>query len=158
MRRDATECESIPGAAEGGPRRSRIGISRLPWWGRRRIGLLLLGLIVLPWLPISGTPRDPAPARRVRGVGDTAILTFAFAPVGATIASIQTDGRVAVRDAAGGHGAHSFLDHRGFAQALAFAPDGRSLALGGIEPDILLYDVGTGGEARPLGIPIRSVR
>src|SRR5262249_20085436 len=105
-RRDATDFDTIPGAAGGGPRRSRVGTSRWPVWTRGRIGLLLLGLIVLPWLPISGPPRDPTPTRRVRGVGDTAILTFAFAPVGATIATIQTDGRVAVRGAACGHGAH----------------------------------------------------
>ena len=71
MRGDTTDFGPIPGAAEEGPRRSRIGISRLPWWSRGRIGLLLLGLIVLPWLPISGPPSDATPARRVRGVGDT---------------------------------------------------------------------------------------
>jgi WD40 repeat protein len=127
-------------------------------WSRGRIGLLLLGLIVLPWLPVFGPPRGATPARRVRGVGDTTILTFAFAPHGATIATIQTDGRVALQDAAGGASAHSFLDHRGFALALAFAPDGRSLAVGGAEPDILLYEVGSGGAGRPLGMPIRCVQ
>ena len=34
--------------------------------------------------------------------------------------------------------AHFFLDYRGTAQALAFSPDGRSLAVGGIESDIFL--------------------
>ena len=127
----------------------------VPLWNRRRIGLLLLALIVLPWLPISGPPSDATPARRVRGVGDAPILAFAFAPDGATIATIQADGRVALRDAAGGASAHSFLDHRGSAQALAFSPDGRSLAVGGAEPDILLYDVEAGGAGHPLGMPIR---
>ena len=155
MRGDTTDFGPIPGAAEEGPRRSRIGTSRLPWWGCGWIGLLLLALIVLPWLPISWPSGDGTPARRVRGVGDTAILTFAFAPHEATIATIQTDGRVALRDVAGGAGAHPFLDYRGFALALAFSPDGRSLAVGGAEPDIFLYDVEAGGAGRPLGMPIR---
>ena len=104
MRGDTTDFGPIPGAAEEGPRRSRIGTSRLPWWGRGWIGLLLLALFVLPWLPISWPPGDATPARRVRGVGDPAILTFAFAPHGETIATLQTDGRVALRDVAGGAG------------------------------------------------------
>ena len=53
---------------------------------------------------------------------------------------------------------HSFLDHRGHALALAYSPDGRSLAVGRIEPDILLYDLGAGGAGHPLGMPIRWVK
>jgi WD40 repeat protein len=157
MRGDTTDFGPIPGAAEEGPGRSRIGIARFPMWRRGRVGLLLLVLIVLPWLPISGPSRDVTPAKRVRGVGDTAVVAFAFAPDGSTIATIQADGRVALRGAAGG-GAHSFLTHRGPALAMVFAPDGRSLAAGGIEPDVLLHDLGADAAVHPLGMPIRSVK
>src|SRR5262249_24489724 len=115
------------------------------------------GIHVLPWLPISGLPDDARPARRIRGVGDPAIVTFAFAPDGPTIAPRQTDGRVALRGAAGGAGGHSFVNHRGFAQALAFSPDGRWLAVGGAEPDIVLYDLRSGAAGQPVGMPIREV-
>src|SRR5262249_8617264 len=118
----------------------------------------LLSVIVLPWLPIFGPPRDATPARRVRGVGDIPVLGFTFAPDGTTIATIQVDGRAALRDAGEGVSAHSFLDHRGPAQALAFTPDGRSLAVGGVEPDILLYDIRSGGAGHSLGMPIRWVK
>ena len=155
---DATDFDRIPEAAGAGPRRSRSGLARLPLWSRGRIGLLLLGLIVLPWLPLFGPPRHAKPTRRIPGVGDAPILTFAFAPAGATIATIQTDGRGALRDALGGMSDHSFLDYPGLALALAFAPDGRSLAVGGDESDILLYDVGAGGPGHPLGMPIRDVK
>ena len=40
------------------------------------------------------------------------------------------------------------------AWAVAFSPDGRLLALGGFEPDIVLCYVRPGGEERPLSIPI----
>ena len=42
--------------------------------------------------------------------------------------------------------------------ALAFSPDGRSLAVGGIEPDIFLYDLRAGGAGHPLGMPIRGTK
>jgi WD40 repeat protein len=157
MRSDTTDFGPSPGAAEEGPKRSRIGSSRLPLWNRKRTALLLLAIIVLPWLPICGPPSDTMPAKRVRGVGDAPILGFAFSPDGATIATLQTDWRLALRDAAGGVSAGSFLDHPGQALALAFSPDGRSLAVGGSEPDIFLYDVKSGGAAHPLGMPIRDV-
>jgi WD40 repeat protein len=156
MRGKLSDFGPIPWAAEDGLRRPRIGISRLPWWRRSWIGLLPVALIVLPWLPICGPPSDAAPARRVRGVGDAPILTFAFAPHGGTIATLQMNGRAALRDAAAGASAPAFLDYRGFALALAFSPDGRMLAVSGSEPDILLYDLRAGGAGRPLGMPIRD--
>ena len=146
---------AIPGPGEEGSRRTRIGRYLARPWSCRRIGLLLLGLLVLPWLRIFGPPNDPTPAMRVRGIGDAPILRFRFSPDGATIATIQTDGRVALRCAAGGASALSFLDLGGPALALAFSPDGRSLAVGGVGADLFLYDVGAGGAGHPLGMPIR---
>jgi WD40 repeat protein len=158
MRSDTTDFGPIPGAAEEGPKRSRIGSSRPPLWNRQRTVLLLLGIIVLPWLPIFLPPNGATPAMRARGVGDVPIVGFAFSPDGATIATIQMDGRVALRATATGLSAHSFLDYRGPAQALAFSPDGRSLAVGGVEPDLFRYDIRDGGVPHPLGMPIRWVK
>jgi hypothetical protein len=155
--RETIDFGPIPGAAGATPRRARIERSRVPLWSRRGIVRLLLGVIVLPWLPIFGPSREATPAERVRGVGDAPLLSLAFAPDGATIATIQINGRVALQDAAGG-GGHSFLDHRGYALALAFSPDGRSLAVGGAEPDVFVYDLGAGGAGRPSGMPIRWVK
>src|SRR5262249_16717258 len=112
MRGHTTDFRPVPGAGEERPRRTQVGIPRLTWWRRRWIGLLLLALIVFPWLPTPGPTNGAMPARRVRGVGDPAILTFAFAPDGATIATIQMDGRVALRDVAGGGGGAPALCHR----------------------------------------------
>src|SRR5262245_32529718 len=102
--RDATDLGPIPGSAEEGPRRSRMGSCRVSLWNRRRVAVLVLAVIVLPWLPILGWSRDATPTRWARGVGDAPIPAFAFAPDGEVIASVQMDGRVALRDAAGGGG------------------------------------------------------
>jgi WD40 repeat protein len=116
-------------------------------WNRRRIGLLLPAVLVLPWLPIFGPPKDATPAKRVRGVGDVPILSLAFAPDGATIATIQADWKVTLRDAAWEMSAHSVLDHRGPAQTLAFSPDGRTLAASSyLHNEILLWDIAAGRE------------
>ena len=154
MRGDTTDFGPIPRSRREGPTEPGSG-RPVPLWSRRRIGLLLLGVIVLPWLPILRPPSDATPARRVRGIGDAPIVAFAFAPDGETIATLQADGRVALRDAAGGMSANSFLGYRGLARAMAFSPDGRSLAVGGSESDILLYDLRSGGAGHPLGMPIR---
>src|SRR6516165_8416432 len=77
--RDATDLGPIPGSAEEGPRRSRMGSSRGSLWNRRRIGLLLLAVIVLPLLPILGSGRVATTPRWARGVGDAQSLAFAFA-------------------------------------------------------------------------------
>ncbi len=67
--RDTVDFGAVPGPGERGPRRTRIGRLQAPLLRRRRIGLLLLAGVVLPWLPIFGSANDPTPAKRVRGVG-----------------------------------------------------------------------------------------
>jgi WD40 repeat protein len=41
------------------------------------------------------------------------------------------------------------------ARVLAFSPDGRSLVVGGAEPDLLLHRLGEDGAGHPLAMPIR---
>jgi hypothetical protein len=147
IHRDTADFGAVPGPGQEGPRRARIGRLQAPLLTCRRIGLLLLAVVVLAWLPIFGSADDPTPARRLRGVGQAPILGFELSPDGALIATIQMDRRVALRDAASGLGAVSFLVKGGLAHAHAFSPDGRSLALGRIEPDIVLYDLRAGGRS-----------
>jgi WD40 repeat protein len=80
-----------------------------------------------------------------------------FASDGQTLATIQMDLRAALWDTTGGGRLIRVLGYQGRARALAFSPDGRSLMVGGSEPDILRYDLATGEVVGPLGIPIRSV-
>src|SRR5262249_56000224 len=65
------------------------------------------------------------------------------------------DYRVSVGDAKG-VGGITVLDRRGIAKVLAFLPDGRSLVVGGVEPDLFLYRIGEDGAGHPLAMPIRD--
>jgi WD40 repeat protein len=152
--REAIDPAPIPKIAEGG----RRGSSQIALWNGRRIPVLVLLIIVLTWLPIFGPQRNATPAKRARGIGDAPILAFAFAPGGEAIATIQMDGRVALRDAAGGGSSTDPIIYPGSTWTLAFSPDGWSLAVGGLEPEILLYDARAGGAGHPLGIPISEVK
>ena len=156
-RRDPTDLGPKPEAADEGAMRARIGTSRWPVDPRAD----------RPAPPGAHRPALAAdlPAVRGRQAGDTDPRDrgcprpgVCVRPRWRPIATIQWGGHVALRDTAGGPGAPLFLDHGGHARGLAFSPDGRSLAVGGDEPDILLYDVKAGGAGHPLGMPIRWVK
>ena len=62
-RRDTTDPGPIPGTAEEG----RRGSSQVSPWNGKRIGLLMLGVIVLTWFPMLGPLRDATSIKRARG-------------------------------------------------------------------------------------------
>jgi WD40 repeat protein len=114
--------------------------------------------IVLVWSAPRKPAADDVPVQLARGDPGVEAFAFAFSPVDRTIATAQVDGPIALRDATGGWSIRRFLHDRRRAGAVTFSPDGRFLALGGVEPDVLLCDVGTEGPARPLKIPVRDVK
>jgi WD40 repeat protein len=117
------------------------------------IGAVMIGLV---WL-LDGEPgREPAPMRLVRGDPQTQAIALAFSPEGTTIATIPSEGRVALRSPIAGWSLPRYLGDHGHSRAVAFAPDGRSLALGGTEPGLLVCDLGPEGAERPVKIPIRA--
>ena len=159
MRRDATDPVPDPGDRGLGPARARVRVGRArPSWVSREVAILIgAAMIGLAWLSTLDSGRAPARMRWARGEGDprgrVTALALAFSPDGTTIATIHTDGRVALRDPSEGRGLR-FLGYRGYACALAFSPDGRHLALGGFGPDITLCDLETEGAEDPLKMPI----
>jgi WD40 repeat protein len=162
MRRDAIDPASDHGDRGLGPARARarVGRARLPWVSREVAILIGAAMIGLVWLSTLDSGRAPARMRWARGEGDprrhVTALALAFSPDGTTIATIHTDGRVALRDPSEGRGLR-FLGYRGYAWSLAYSPDGRHLALGGFEPAITLCDLETEGAEDLLKIPIPDV-
>ncbi len=125
---------------------------------RGRATLLLAAAIVLPSLPSGDPIPDGLPMLRYR-VGSGAIIwRFALSPDGQNIATTDEMGRLRLRPVGQAKGIERYLDVSGQAQAMAFSPDGRFLAVGRVEPDVLLFDLRKNNKQRSLGIPIRDIR
>src|SRR5215471_7796245 len=155
MRPESSDHAPEPGKRPLGQKRARRGRARLSWVDRK-----LAALIGLAWLPDPDSGRTPARVRMARGDGDRRAQTLAFAisPDGTTIETTHTDGRVALRSPTEGWSLQRFRGDRGNAWAVAFSPDGRSLALGGFGPDIVLCDLRSKGADRPMGIGIEQAK
>ena len=123
--------------------------------------MVLLSIIVAAsvWLVNEDPGRGAAAVRMARGDAKTQNIAFTFSPAGTTIATTQSDRRVTLRDVVDGSSIRSVPGCRGVFMGLAFSPDGRFLALGGIEPDdITLLDLRGTGTERRLGMAIRGVK
>jgi WD40 repeat protein len=115
------------------------------------MGLIALAAIGLMALARDDPGRESPPTRLVPGEPGMMALGFTLSPDGKLIATMRIDGRVSLR----GRGAERLLDPRGSAsKALAFSPDGRTLAVGRDEPGILLFDVVGGGSPIILNTPL----
>jgi WD40 repeat protein len=142
------------------PERTRLGRARLSWANRELA--VLVGAALIGVVSFSNLDSGPAPPRLrlVRGDGDRRAQTvaLAFSPTGTLIATTHSDGRVALRSPIEGGRVPQFLGDRGHAWAVAFAPDGRSLALGGFESDVILCDLAATGAERPMGMAIEQTK
>jgi hypothetical protein len=97
------------------------------------------GEIVSLWDTATGKQR-----RRFIPKGQDASLTLAFSPTGRFVATAGSGGRdntVYVWESATGREVCRFQGHQGGVPALAFAPDGRTLASGGSDSTVLVWDV-----------------
>jgi WD40 repeat protein len=91
-----------------------------------------------------------------------AIYSVAFSPDGKTIASAGYDQAIRLWDATTGNVVREFLPykektfekgHRDAVYSVAFSPDGKMIASGGVDKTIKLWDVATGAVVRELVDP-----
>jgi WD40 repeat protein len=148
--------EDIRGSDGTDQERARVGRPEFRRRTRGRLALLLTAVIIPAWLPAIDPPPEGLPMRRARGDSAVPIRRFAFSPDGRTIATVDQRGRVRLRPAVEAWGIERDLDVRGYGRAVAFSPDGRYLAVGRDEPDVVLCDLGRRGPARHLGIPVEK--
>src|SRR5579885_1633888 len=122
--------ELVSGVAEAGPERSCAGGPRPRRWAPGRIAWLLGAAIGLPWLSIPGPEPEGPGVYRARGRAGVAIRRLAISPDGRTIATTDDLGCARLRSAVDGGDLGRDLAVSGFAQAVAYSPDGRHLAIG----------------------------
>jgi WD40 repeat protein len=135
--------------------RGRSEATRSGRWKARRIGWLLAGAILLPWLPVEGWEPPSHPSRRAAGRSRRSILDLAYGPGGRVLATADERGIVTLWDADGGGCPGPEIEVHGHARSIAFLPDGRHLAIGGDEPGVILWDLTRGRPGRFLDLPFR---
>ena len=128
-------------SGEFGGGNTHRGHAKLPMVGQGFV--CLIGAFIVAVLSFIG--RNPAREDdRMRlaigedGVGTTSL---AVSSNGSLIATTDTAGRVAVRDEERGWRSKELADYEDFAVSVAVTPDGRFLAIGGIESGITLWDL-----------------
>src|SRR6185437_12332337 len=115
---------------------------RLSCWTPGRVALLLATVIGLPWLPALDLPPDDLPMHRARSRSAVPIRRLAFSPDGRTIAAINERGRVWLLPFDDVDGIEDRdLGVGGFVKSVAFSPDGRHLAIGRDDPDVVVCDL-----------------
>ena len=84
---------------------------------------------------------------------------MAFSPTGAHIATTSVAGRVMVRSLESGWETEQYVRFPGYASAVTFSRDGRLLAIAGIGPGVLLWDMSVSSASEPapkLMLPMRD--
>ena len=118
-----------------------MGSSKLRIFDLRLLGSIAVVLITVMTLANPEPAQKLAGSRIARGELGAQVMSFAISPTSSQIATTNTAGRVTLRAAETGWQIERLLDYPGYARAVAFSPDGRSLAAGGIEPGVCLWDL-----------------
>jgi WD40 repeat protein len=126
----------------------------------RLLGAILSLVVVVPKLSNPETMRRIAPSRVAQGEPGAHIMSFALSPTGREMATINSEGRLKLRAFDSRDQIDRSLDFRGYAQAVAFSPDGGVLAAVGETPAISLWDLRSrmNQPATILSVPIRQAK
>ncbi len=155
MRNDPFEPDAACGPSETERTRWRTGRTLLAVSSRRRLGFLLVLMVLMSCLPVPRSVPAIRPARRLRGAAATQIVGLAFGPDGRTLATLDEFGLVTLWDASRGWSPLRSFTVSGHAKIITFTRDGRFLAARCEEPDIVLCEPSRGDRGRPLGLPVR---
>jgi WD40 repeat protein len=126
----------------------------------RLVGAILSLVVVVPKLSDPETMRRIAPSRVAQGEPGAHIMSFVLSPTGREMATINSEGHVKLRAFDSRDLIDRSLDFRGYAQAVAFSPDGGVLAAVGETSAISLWDLRSrmNQPAAALSVPIRLAK
>ena len=143
----------VVGARSGDVGRGRIqvGRPRPRLLTARRVAVVVAAAAGLPWLPLPEAVPEVRPMQLARGRPGASIVTSAMSPDGRLVAAVDDRGMVVLRpvDEDGGLGRR--VEVPGFARAVAFAPDGRRLAVGREQTGVVIRDLERGEVGRVPG-------
>ncbi|MHB1558506.1 MAG: WD40 repeat domain-containing protein [Isosphaeraceae bacterium] len=124
------------------------------FWNRRRLGLVLVLLILLPWIPTPGSVPTSGPARRLRFRQGDYLIRVAFAPDGRSLATTDIQGRVSLLPLGEEGDGEQGLGDQGHGRVLAYSPDGRYLLMAGDTAGIVRCDLSRRVTLRLPGIEV----
>ena len=139
MAREPRTARPDQSSVEFGGWKTHRGHAKLHQFGQ---GLVcLIGAFIVAELSRLGrnATRDDNRMQLAEGDHGVATRSLVVSPSGSLIATTDTAGRVALREEARGWQTEEFADYHGFAVSIAFTPDGRFLAIGGIEFGIAFW-------------------
>ena len=118
-----------------------IGLFKLLIFDVRLLATIVAALIIVAILSDRNLEKELVPFEVAPGGPEVLVTSFALSPTGGQIATTDGDGRVTLRTRENLWHIEGLLDFPGYAHALAFSPDGRSLAVVGEAPGIWLWDL-----------------
>jgi hypothetical protein len=122
-------------------------------------GLILAGIFGMMYAFSPDPGRDPARLRMAHVDPGAATLGFALSPDSKSLATTDNLGRVVLTTIRGGPDIAHYQDFRlDLAWGLTYSPDGRFLAFGGAESDIVIVDLAPEGVRRSLHTSMRQIR
>jgi WD40 repeat protein len=158
MAREPRSAREDPLSVESGGWRTHRGHVKLHGLGRVFVCVIVFMLICGVYLVDQNPARKDFPMRLVEGMHGVETISLAVSPKGSLIATTDTAGRVSLRDETNGWWTETFADCSGQATSVAFAPDGRFLAIAGAEFGVALWDRERAGRERFEFLPVQGAR
>ena len=160
MPRDSKRLSHDPSFDDLHAVRNRAGVVRFCSIPRDVVGLILVAVIVSAWFSVSNceSVEEADRVQLVPGLPDRQNWSLAVSPTGCYFATSDIMGRLMLwNNKQGNWVPEQTLPFDRWVQKVAFSPDGRFLAIGGLRAGLTLWDLRPNGKMQVLPVPIERV-